>query len=165
MKIEASWSQPIPLKKGKPGGLIYELDLTQLPIHPGVYIFGRAYGKNVAPIYIGETLSIRGRIKSHLNSLSLMRAIEGAPNGKRFLIYCGVETKSREKAKKQIKAIERALILHAQTEGHVLFNKKGTKLPTDEIAFTGNRTSEGLAPRVMLVRRAPSRSKTASAET
>ncbi|WP_134940857.1 GIY-YIG nuclease family protein [Ralstonia solanacearum] len=123
-----------------------------------MYIFGRQHGETVAPIYIGETLSIRSRIKSHLNSLSLMRAIESAPNGKRFLIFCSLPTKSKEMAKKQIKIIERALILNAQAEGHVLFNKKGTKLPTDEIAFKGNRTSECLAPRVMLIRRTPKKS-------
>ena len=41
-----------------------------------------------------------------------------------------------------------------QSEGHALFNKKGTKLPTDEISFIGNRTSESIAPRLMLVKRA-----------
>ena len=34
-------------------------------------------------------------------------------------------------AKKQVKVIEKALLFHAQGEGHTLFNKKGTRLPTD----------------------------------
>ena len=154
MQIEAFWSQPIPLKLCKPGGLIYELEVEQLPVEPGVYIFGRKHGNSVVPIYVGETLSLRGRIDGHLKSLPLMRAVENAPTGARFLIYCTVKAGSREKAKKQVKVVEKAIILHAQSEGHVLFNKKGTKLPTDEISFSGNRTSEALAPRIMLIKRA-----------
>ena len=159
MQIEATWSQPISLTKCKPGGLIYELDLEQLPAVPGVYVFGRKHGSKIVPIYIGETVSIRGRIKTHLNSLPLMRAIENAANGARFLIFCTVSAGTEAKAKKHVKVVEKALILHAQSEGHVLFNQKGTKLPTDEISFTGNRTSEAIAPRLMLVKRALTKTK------
>lgn len=154
MKIEASWAQPVQLKKGPEGGLIYTLDLQQLPVVPGVYIFGRKHGGTVVPIYIGETLSIRGRIKNHLESLPLMRAIENSASGSRFLIYCTVKAGSADKAKKHIKVVERALILHAQSEGCEIVNKKGTKLPTDTISFVGNRTSEAIAPRTMLIKRA-----------
>jgi hypothetical protein len=154
MQIAATWSQPLTLKKGPPGGLIYMLKLEDLPAEPGVYVFGRKHGEKVVPIYIGETVSIRGRIKNHLNSLPLMRAIENAPNGGRFLIYCTVEAGSKDKAKKHVKVLEKALILHAQSEGYVLYNKKGTKLPTDTITFTGNRTSEA-----MLIKRALTKTK------
>jgi GIY-YIG catalytic domain len=159
MQIQASWSQPSSLTKCKPGGLIYELELEQLPTQPGVYVFGRKHGNKIVPIYVGETVSIRGRIKSHLESLPLMRAIENAANGGRFLIYCTVGAGTETKAKKHVKIIEKALILHAQSEGHVLFNKKGTKLPTDEITFVGNRTSESIAPRSMLIKRALTKTK------
>lgn len=154
MKIEAIWSQPIQMKKDSKGKLIYTVDLDSLPASPGVYVFGRKHGVTIAPIYIGETLSIKARVKNHLDSLPLMRAIEDASSGGRFLLYCTVRAGSLEKAKKHIKVIERALILHAQAEGHELFNKKGTKLPTDAISFTGNRTSEAIAPRTMLIKRA-----------
>lgn len=154
MKIEGSWSQPIQLKKGPEGGLIYTLDLQKLPAVPGVYVFGRRHGENIVPIYIGQTLSVRGRIKSHLESLPLMRAIENSASGGRFLIYCTVKAGSAEKAKKHIRVVERALILHAQSEGHEIINKQGTKLPTDTISFVGNRTSEAIAPRKMLIKRA-----------
>ncbi|GAB1406103.1 hypothetical protein MASR1M8_00220 [Thermomonas brevis] len=83
-----------------------------------------------------------------------MRAIESAATGGRFLIYCTVKTNNAEKAKKHISVIEKALILHAQGEGFEIINKKGTKLPTDTISFTGNRTSECIAPRTMLIKRA-----------
>lgn len=154
MQIEAAWAKPIDLKRCKPGGLIYELDLEALPSDPGVYVFFRTHGSKVTPIYIGETLNLRARVKGHLNSVPLMRAVEEAATGKRSLVYCTVKAGSRLKAKKHVRVIEKALILHAQGEGHVLFNKKGTRLPTDEISFTGNRTSEAIAPRTMLIKKA-----------
>jgi ssRNA-specific RNase YbeY (16S rRNA maturation enzyme) len=83
-----------------------------------------------------------------------MKEIENSPKSSKFLIYCTVKSGSVEKSKKHIKIIERAIILHAQAEGHELFNKKGTKLPTDVISFNGNRTSEAIAPRKMLIKKA-----------
>lgn len=154
MKIEAMWAQPISLVKDKTQTLIYTLDLSLLPDEPGVYVFGRRHGDTIVPIYIGETASLRKRVESHLKSVPLMNAIANAATGARFLIYCTVKTASAEKAKKQVGIMERALILHAQGEGHQLVNKKGTKLPTDTISFSGNRTSEAIAPRTMLVKRA-----------
>ena len=118
MKIQGKWSKPIPLKLDKNGSLIYELDIDSLPPEPGVYVFFRTHGRTTVPIYIGETQSLRTRAKSHLNSLQLMRAIENAPSGKRFFIYCTVRAGTEAKAKKQIKVIEKALILHAQNQGH-----------------------------------------------
>jgi len=159
MQIEATWSQPVYLKKCKPGGLIYELDLELLPNGPGVYVFCRKHTDKTSPIYIGETKNLRERIKAHLKSLPLMREIENAATGKRFLIYCTVKAGSAPKAKKQVEVIEKALILHAQGEGHVLFNQKGTKLPTDEISFTGNRNSEAIAPRIMFIKKALTKPK------
>ena len=154
MKIEGSWSKPIQLKKGPEGGLIYTLDLKNIPAVPGVYVFARKHGTSIVPIYIGQTLSLHGRIKNHLEFLPLMRAVENSVNGSRLLIYCTVKAGSKEKAKKHIKIIERALILHAQSEGHEIYNKHGTKLQTDTISFVGNRTSEAIAPRTMLIKRA-----------
>jgi hypothetical protein len=159
MKIEASWSQPQKLILSKSPAKVYELDLEALPAVPGVYVFGRRHGEKVTPIYIGETLSIKSRTKGHLNSVALMGAIKAAPNGERFFIYCTVKAGNKDKAKKLIKVLEKALILHAQSEGHELVNKKGTKLPADEVSFTGNRTSEAIAPRKMLIKRALTKPK------
>jgi hypothetical protein len=145
---------PIALKKAASSGLIYELPLDQLPTVPGAYIFGRKFGGKVVPIYVGETQNIKSRVKGHLKSLPLMKAIENSPNGPKFFIFCTVKTNAPKRAKQHVKIIERAIILHSQAEGHVLFNTSGAKLPTDEISFVGNRTSEALAPRLMLIKRA-----------
>ena len=153
MQIKAEWSSPLLLRKSLSHNQIYEVDFDELPNCPGVYVFCRRYAGKVVPIYIGQTLSLCRRIKGHLNSLPLMREIEHSPNGQKLLIYCTVHV-NEERAKKQIKIIEKALILHAQTAGCVLFNKQGTRLPTDEINFTGNVTSQAFAPRVMRIKKA-----------
>lgn len=157
MEINATWAKPIPLVDGDAVGLILKLKVDDIPHVPGVYVFARSHGDKVEPIYIGETLNLHVRISAHLKSVPLMKAIEHASSGSRFLIYCTVAAGSKEKAKSQVKIIEKALVLHAQTNGYVLFNKKGTKLPTDSITFTGNRKSEALAPRLMLVKHALTR--------
>lgn len=154
MKIEAKWCRPITLNDGEPSGLIYSLDIETIPTEPGVYVFARGYDKKIAPIYIGETINLRNRISTHLKSVPLMKSIENSPNGSRILIYCTVATSSRLKAKSQVKIIEKALIYHLQAEGYELFNKKGTKLPTHVIQFSGNRTSEQIAPRLMRIKKA-----------
>jgi hypothetical protein len=164
MKIDATWSDPVPLLKDKRGKLSYHVNSEQLPTEPGVYIFCRKFGKKITPIYVGEALSIRLRINNHLKSLPLMRTIDEAAAGKKFIIYCTVKARAKAKAKQQIQIIEKALILHIQSEGHVLFNQKGTKLPTDEINFIGNRTSEAIAPRLMLVKRALTKNPAAKAK-
>jgi excinuclease UvrABC nuclease subunit len=66
MEIQAIWSQPIQMKKDPKKVSIFILDADSLPETPGVYVFGRKHGKKIIPIYIGETLSIRGRVKNHL---------------------------------------------------------------------------------------------------
>jgi len=35
---------------------------------PGVYFFSRKFGSKFEPFYIGETLTVRNRLKGHLNS-------------------------------------------------------------------------------------------------
>jgi hypothetical protein len=160
MEISAKWSKPITLKDGNSDGLIFKLDLDAIPSEPGVYIFARCYSSKVEPIYIGETVNLRTRINSHLkSSVRLLTELKntGRGNGKRILIYCTVLAHSIDKAKSQVMIIEKALILHAQSEGHSLFNTKGTRLPTDVINFSGNRTSEAIAPRFMRVKQALTR--------
>jgi hypothetical protein len=162
MKISASWKQPIELERCKRSETgIYKLDLQKLPESPGVYVFGRTYGDSVVPIYIGETLSLRSRIKGHLNSIALMDAIKKATKqpGNRFLIYCTVHTRSKDLAKSYVKIIETALIRHSQGEGYGLVNVRGTKRPTHQIDFTGNMTSQALAPRSMLIERVLAKAK------
>lgn len=163
MDIEATWSRPIELTDGVKIGLIYSLPIEEIPAESGVYIFARTHGAKVFPLYIGESQNLRARLRQHLEKVPLMKAIEGALTGKKVVLYCTLSTNSKDRSKKQLKIVEKALILHAQSEGHELFNKKGTKLPTDTISFTGNCTSESIAPRLMRIEHALTRRPTRTA--
>jgi len=65
MELKLEWTRRIPLKNGAPG-LIYTVDLEKLPWAPGVYIFGRTFGRNFEALYVGRAQRIRGRIRGQL---------------------------------------------------------------------------------------------------
>jgi hypothetical protein len=66
--IKIEWQQPIQLTKHKKP-LVDEDDLPEkIAAKAGVYFFSRRFGVKFEPFYIGETLNIRSRLKSHLNS-------------------------------------------------------------------------------------------------
>ena len=76
MKIEIEWQQPILLSKNK--RLINsESVLTNVPVGPGVYFFSRKFGSSFSPFYVGETMNLRGRIKSHLNNADIRDILRG----------------------------------------------------------------------------------------
>jgi hypothetical protein len=130
------------------------MDLEVIPADAGAYVFGRLYNGSVSPICIGEMANLRKRAGEQLKSLPCMRALEKAKSGERVFMLRTVKAGAHDKAKKHIKIIEKALILHAQSEGHELLNLQATKLSFDEIQFTGNRASESFAPRRMLIKKA-----------
>ena len=151
LNIEALWSHPIALRLAR-SGAIYELDyLGSIPEEPGVYVFCRAYGDSVAPLYIGKALNLQRRIEQQLNSVRLMTSIRDAQSGLRFLIYCVPQLRPGQRAVRVVAILEDALIAHALAEDFELLQKQGTKTPNHTIRFAGNRISERLAPRRMRV--------------
>ena len=86
MKLEVEWNRPLALKSGARDGLIYAVELDRIERSPGVYIFVRRWGKSFEALYVGQSGNLRSRIKSHLNSLRLMRHIETAKTGRRFVL-------------------------------------------------------------------------------
>jgi hypothetical protein len=153
LNFNAHWEKPVQLIDGAKYGLIYYADgVEKLPAGPGAYVFARVHGDYAYPLYIGETTNIRSRLKSHFKgSVKLMNSIKGASTGKRIFLYCTIKTGSEKKRDSMLTLLQRALIEHALSEGHELFNKQGTKIKAHTISFTGNRTSEQIAPRVMRV--------------
>jgi hypothetical protein len=153
LNFTAHWEQPVQLVDGAKHGLIYYVDdIEGLPTSPGAYVFARVHGDNAYPLYVGETTNIRSRLKSHFkSSVKLMTSIKGAPTGKRIFLYCTIKTSSEKKRDAMIVLLQRAIIEHALSEGHELFNKQGTKIKAHTISFTGNRTSEQITPRTMYV--------------
>ena len=153
LNINATWANPIELLDGSGRNLIYRIsDLSRVPETAGVYVFARRYGSNVVPLYIGETLNLRKRLEEHLDNVSIMKGIENASSrGKRLYLFARVQTKRGQNINKVLDVLQRALIEHALSVGHDLLNVQLTKTKLHKIKFEGNRTSEKLFTRTMLV--------------
>jgi hypothetical protein len=158
LNIQAEWSKPITLNLASTGAIYEFPDFGMIPEECGVYIFGRQHGKTSTPLYIGRAINLRKRLSQQFDSVKLMSRIKDAETGGRFLIYCRAILKPGQKDTRVIAVMEDALIAHALSSGYLLLQKQGLKRPTHEITFTGNRSSERIAPRRMRVRVATSSS-------
>jgi hypothetical protein len=113
-------------------------DVDLLPSAPAVYIFARRFGRKITALYVGKAEVLRTRIRQQLNNNRLMRALDDAPNGTRVLIY-GTFVGKAARVPLLLDAVERALINHFTEQKHELINKRGIRLPVDEIEFDGSR--------------------------
>lgn len=155
ISIDAEWHRPISLVDGWRVGKIYDCpNIEDVPKEAGVYVFCRQHGRRVSPLYIGRSGDLRRRLEQHLDSVRLMRALEDAATGSRLFLYCTIRLKRGQRQERVLKVLEDALIAHALAEDHELLQKQGTKRPAHSIAFIGNRVSEAVAPRKLMVRAA-----------
>jgi hypothetical protein len=153
MHVEVQWSKTIRLLDGSRDNLIYTFRIRQsLPTGPGIYIFARSYGQVFAPLYIGIAENLGRRIMQQLNNVKLMKGIEKAQAGHRFMLYGELKVKRGQQASKLLKLVETALIQYALAEGHELLNVQGVKTPIHVITNKGNRLSRQVAPLRMNVR-------------
>jgi hypothetical protein len=81
-----------------------------------------------------------------------MTAIYESEGGGRYVICCEPWAKPGQELSKVLSIMEKALIDYFMAEGFDLKQKQGTKQTRHQINFTGNRTSEKLVGRNMLVR-------------
>jgi len=86
MDLEIEWKKPVPLRKTPKGLYIYNVDLEVLPAVPGIYVFARRWGRSYEALYVGQSKRIRRRVRNHLNNLRLMKYLENAKIGRRFVI-------------------------------------------------------------------------------
>lgn len=147
LNIEASWHQPLELESGEPDGIYACPKIDTVPHAWGIYIFGRWFGNNSIPLYVGRSTDLRLRLEQHLNfSLKLMLAIKNAEAGTRFFMYSVMEGA----AAKKLKTLESALIAHILSQGHELLNKQGVKKPNHTVTFLkNNHTSLAIVPRLV----------------
>jgi predicted GIY-YIG superfamily endonuclease len=138
--ISITWGPPLELHANHAQNMIYTCNLEGIPMVAGVYVFGRAFGDNFAPIYIGETENLQRRIAQHLQSVPLMMALHNAKAGTRFLHVGTLLGKRGQNEKSALQRVERAMIKFALAQGHELVNERGAKTPYDEIQFSGNRS-------------------------
>jgi hypothetical protein len=152
MELSIEWHRALPLVSGRKEGLIYTADLEKLPRTAGVYIFARRWGKGFEALYIGQSTNLRGRTRSHLNNLRLMRHLEEAKTGRRVIFVGEALTKPGQQMEKVLRLLERALIRHYLSEGHDLVNQQGVRIRRHEITSAG-RIPRSFVPGLMYLER------------
>lgn len=80
-----------------------------------------------------------------------MNGVNYAGKGIKKFIYCTITFKRGQKKETVLKILEKNLIRDAFIKGHSLINIHGGKIQFHTISFTGNRDSENLFGRKMLV--------------
>jgi hypothetical protein len=155
MELELFWHRPVALRDGSRQSLIYVCDeLDELPTTAGVYVFGRQFGENVEPIYIGKAGNLRRRVREHTErNIRLMKGIEAAKNGRRVIQVAEWFGKPGQQAGRVLPIIESALIKYALAEGYELLNVHGTKTPVHELSMSGNRAATRLFRAFMKIER------------
>ena len=94
MRLQVEWSDPVLMRVGPRGTLGYVVDVDQLPVHPGVYVFGRKWGSNgFEALYVGKANNIRSRLTGQLNNLRLMQHVRSAKAGRRIILAGTLITK------------------------------------------------------------------------
>ncbi|MGD0420629.1 MAG: hypothetical protein ABSA68_13800 [Xanthobacteraceae bacterium] len=151
MKLELEWTRPLSLRKAREdANLIYTFDHTKLPHAPGVYVFGRRFGRNLEALYVGKANKLHWRVKDQLKNLPLMLHLKNAKIGKRVVFIGRFRPKPGQREEKCLPLLERALIRYFLSEGHDLVNKQGRRLKNHEITSTKPRR---LVPPLMFVDR------------
>lgn len=155
MKIDLKWDKPIRLRDGSSDNQIYQCrGLERFSRKPGVYVFARRFGKNVAPLYIGQASNLRDRIeKQQFNNLRLMMGVKKAHSGRRILLVARLNLKRGQRMNRVLDIVESALIKHALAQGHDLLNQQGTKTSVHLIRSKGNSSSRQVAPLTMYAER------------
>ncbi len=150
MKLRLEWAKQVKLSDGSPEGLIYSLDHSPLPSTPGVYVFGRRYGKNFGALYVGKAQALRQRVRGQLKNLPLMLHVKNARKGERVLLPGQFIPRPGQETGTCIALPERALIRYFLSEGHDLVNKQRTKIKRHEVSFSKARH---IVPRLMFLDR------------
>ena len=144
MDISVRWLAPVPLRFARHGEpFIYACDhLERIPEDHGFYVFGRRFGENVEPIYIGKAENLRRRVEQHLlRNVPLMRAIEDARNGERVVLVGVWEARRAQQETRVLELVERALIKSALAKGFELVNVQGTRTPVHTLSMSGSHVA------------------------
>jgi hypothetical protein len=133
MEFNLQWGSALPLAKS--GDDFYGVDWEQIPKSPGVYVFFRAFGTSSEALYVGKAENLRSRIKGQFNSHKLMKGIENASIGYRYVVFGEFKQKPGQRTR-LLQTIERALIRHYLAKGDGLLNVQGTRVRKHSLAST-----------------------------
>jgi hypothetical protein len=158
MNITIDWQLPIQLTRHKKI-ILDPRDIADLiEARPGVYFFSRKFGSNFVPFYIGETLSIQHRLKSHLKSAQIadvLRGISGDKDikmGTRHFHFGYLRGNfQKEGAKKRIEIVQRHIIKTALEWDFPILNSSLTKIRTHSLQFNGSPKARAYFAKAMTV--------------
>jgi|ERR1700722_9144209 hypothetical protein len=149
MDLRLTWHKPVQLRKARAGStFIYDLDLSNAPSKPGVYIFMRRFGKRLSPLYVGKAGNLKVRMGQQLNALRLMKGIQNAAIGSRAVVFGEFLARPGQKEGKCLLMIEKALIRHFLLEGHELLNVLGARIATRHMVTSSKVTGYFIPNRI-----------------
>jgi hypothetical protein len=151
MQITIHWQMPIQLTLNRK----IIVDENELPEevedYPGIYFFSRKFGETKLPFYIGETLTLRSRLKSHLGSRKIADVLRGISadqdikNGTRYFHYGYLKgNASKPLTKKRLSIVQRHLIRVAIENDIPILNSNLTKLKTHTVVFSGGKETRAI---------------------
>ena len=130
--LNLEWGQSLPLERAPDS--LYAVDLDAIPDTPGVYVFFRAFGKSATALYVGKAGKLRSRIKQQLNALKLMKGIENAAIGRRFIAFGELRRRPGQQISPCLALIEHALIRYYLANKHELLNIHGNRIRKHSLA-------------------------------
>jgi hypothetical protein len=146
MNIRIDWQEPVQITHHK--GMLFDKNNipAQIEDRAGVYFFSRVHGDTIEPFYIGQSSTIRTRLRGHLGSTKItdvlreVEYIKSVRKGKRYFSFGYLAPgKGRRDVDTVLKLVERYLIRQALSHGYTLINDRGTKFKTHNILFAGSR--------------------------
>lgn len=149
MDLHFEWQTSLPLARNKQI-IVTDDQLDRIENVPGIYYFARSFGNKSEPFYIGETLTLRSRLKNHLDTrriADILRGIRiaGAPaisNGPRSFHFAYFKAKKGQNTKKSLRLAQKFMIREAIAMNIPLLNSQLTIINTHSLTFSGKGLSE-----------------------
>ena len=123
----------------------------QIEDKSGVYFFSRKFGTSLLPFYIGETIKLKQRLKSHLGTKKVADVLRGISEGdvkikqgERSFHYGYFRAKPGQPAKTCIRIVQRYLIREALASNIPLLNTNLTSFKVDKISFSGTSRARAI---------------------
>jgi hypothetical protein len=153
MLIAVEWHKPVLLSKNS-RIVVDRNNLTRaIPNSAGVYFFSRKYGSSFQPLYVGETNSIRSRLKNHLNNADIRDILRGIPlpsvpvkRGNKYFHFGTIRGKLGKLLSKRMSLVQKYMISQAIAEKSPLLNKQLTDIKTHSVIFGGPKRGRAIYP-------------------
>jgi hypothetical protein len=160
MEIEIEWQKPILLSKNRRIVIDPNKLPESIPKTAGIYFFSRKYGSSFQPLYIGETINVRGRLRSHLKNADIRDILRGIPlpgvpvkKGNKYFHFGVFKGRSGQQANKCLALVQRFMIEQAIIQKSPLLNKQLTDIKTHTVDFTGPKRGRATFPKTFNIPR------------